>query len=299
VIRRATWLWKTYGNELGSSHERPCCAVLHPIGCGGPEWVPGRIPASQTLCGVPFQGLGCRFRDEVHQYAVLFQGTDTDVSRIAVIEDEPILARLLERILGGAGHTVTVAGTVAGGLAVIRAVDPDLIVLDLVLPDGRGEDVLAELMRFRPSSRVLVLSSMTQVATRVGVLEGGAVDFLAKPFANAELLARINARVRTPSSAVSVPRYIRRAGVEVDVQQRELVVDGRRISLTQREFVLLAFLLQRAPEPCTRAELLERVWGTKFDTGTNVVDVCVRRLRSKLSTDKIETVRNVGYRITI
>lgn len=263
-------MWKIYANELGLSHERPYCAVLHHAGCDG-----------------------------VHRYAGLDQGTDTDVSRIAVIEDEPILARLLERILSGAGHTVTVAGSVAGGLTLIRAVDPDLIVLDLVLPDGRGEDVLVELMRFRPSSRVLVLSSMTQVATRVGVLEGGAVDFLAKPFANAELLARINARLRAPASTVSVPRYLRRAGVEVDVQQRELVVDGRRISLTQREFVLLAFLLQRAPEPCTRAELLERVWGTTFDSGTNIVDVCVRRLRSKLSNDKIETVRNVGYRIAI
>ncbi|MDD0858471.1 winged helix-turn-helix domain-containing protein [Arthrobacter alpinus] len=145
-----------------------------------------------------------------------------------------------------------------------------------MLPDGRGEDVLVELMRFRPSSRVLVLSSMTQVATRVGVLEGGAVDFLAKPFANAELLARINARLRAPASTVSVPRYLRRAGVEVDVQQRELVVDGRRISLTQREFVLLAFLLQRAPEPCTRAELLERVWGRHSTAArTSSTSVCV------------------------
>jgi DNA-binding response OmpR family regulator len=223
------------------------------------------------------------------------------VHRLVVVEDEPVLAQLLGRILGGAGYTVTVAGTVAGALTAIRAVDPELIILDLVLPDGRGEDVLASLMQSRPSSRVLVLSSMTQVETRVGVLEGGAVDFLAKPFANAELLARVRARIRTPSSsqisAVTVPRYLRKAGIEIDLQQRELVLDGRRIPLTQREFVLLAYLLQRAPEPCTRAELLERVWGTRFDTGTNVVDVCVRRLRWKLSNDKIETVRNVGYRI--
>ncbi|MGN5732465.1 response regulator transcription factor [Arthrobacter psychrochitiniphilus] len=221
------------------------------------------------------------------------------MSRIVVVEDEPILARLLGRILSGAGHTVTVAGTVADALKTISTVDPHLIILDLVLPDGRGEDVLAELMQSRPASQVLVLSSMTQVATRVGVLEGGAVDFLAKPFANAELLARVHARIRTAAPPLAVPRYLRRAGVEIDVQQRELVSDGRRISLTQREFVLLTHLLQRAPETCTRAELLERVWGTSYDTGTNVVDVCVRRLRSKLSQDQIETVRNVGYRIAI
>lgn len=228
--------------------------------------------------------------------------TDTAVNRIVVVEDEPVLARLLERILGGSQYSVTVVGTAAAALTAIRAVDPALIILDLILPDGRGEDVLAEVMRFRPSSRILVLSSMTQIATRVGVLEGGAVDFLAKPFDNAELLARVSARIRTPvlpqASIARATRYLRSAGIEIDVLQRELVVDGRRIPLTQREFVLLSFLLQRAPEPCTRAELLERVWGTKFDTGTNVVDVCVRRLRWKLSNDKIETVRNVGYRIS-
>ena len=213
-----------------------------------------------------------------------------------------MLARLLGRILSVSDYEVTVVGTAAGALTAIRAVDPHLIILDLLLPDGRGEDVLTELMRFRPSSRVLVLSSMTQVATRVSVLEGGAVDFLAKPFDNAELLARVKARIQTPTpSPVATTkdvRYLRRAGIEIDLLQRELVVDGSRIPLTQREFVLLSFLLQRAPEPCTRAELLERVWGMKFDTGTNVVDVCVRRLRWKLSIDKIETVRNVGYRIT-
>ncbi|MDD0858472.1 hypothetical protein NHF46_13270 [Arthrobacter alpinus] len=94
MIGRASWMWKIYANELGLSHERPYCAVLHHAGCDG-----------------------------VHRYAGLDQGTDTDVSRIAVIEDEPILARLLERILSGAGHTVTVAGSVAGGLTLIRAVD--------------------------------------------------------------------------------------------------------------------------------------------------------------------------------
>ena len=228
--------------------------------------------------------------------------TDTDVNRIVVVEDEPGLARLLGRILGVSDYAVTVVGTVADALTAIRTVDPDLIILDLILPDGRGEDVLTELMRFRPSSRVLVLSSMTQVATRVSVLEGGAVDFLAKPFANAELLARVKARIRTPESSptsvTATARYLRRSGVEIDLLQRELVVDGHRVPLTQREFVLLSFLLQRAPEPCTRAELLDRVWGTKFDTRTNVVDVCVRRLRWKLSNDKIETVRNVGYRIS-
>ncbi len=283
----------------GSTHEEAHGADWTCVGwCVGWDGVCGADPDRQPIHGIAVHGLRFTSREGARQFRVPHQW-DTEVNRIAVIEDEPNLARLLVRILAGAGHTVTVAGTVSGGLAAIRTVDPELIILDLILPDGRGEDVLAELMRFRPSSRVLVLSSMTQVATRVGVLEGGAVDFLAKPFANAELLARVSARMRLPSLAAPVPRYLRRAGIEVDVQQRELIVDGRRISLTQREFALLAYLLQRTPEPCTRVELLERVWGTSFDAGTNVVDVCVRRLRSKLSNDKIETVRNVGYRIAI
>jgi len=146
-----------------------------------------------------------------------------------------------------------------------------------------------------------VLSSLSQVATRVDVLESGAIDFLAKPFANAELLARVRTRIRTsmstPAATATVPRYLRRAGVEIDLQRREVVVDGRHIPLTQQEFLLLVHLVQRAPDPCSRGELLDWVWGTKVDTGTNIVDVSVRRLRWKLANNKIETVRNVGYRI--
>lgn len=281
----------------GSSHEKPDRPVWKcPDRDAGFDLASRRIRYRQLFHGMSFQGRRRGFRGG-GECERPYQPTAIAVNRIVVVEDDPVLARLLERILAGAGHTVTVAGTVIDALAAIRAVDPELIILDLILPDGRGEDVLAELMRFRPSSRVLVLSSMVQVATRVGVLEGGAVDFLAKPFANAELLARVKARIRTPTMPVAGSRFVRRAGVEVDVQQRELLNNGRRIPLTQREFLLLTYLLQRSPEPCTRVELLERVWGTTFDTGTNIVDVGVRRLRSKLSDDKIETVRNVGYRI--
>ena len=222
-----------------------------------------------------------------------------EVKRILVVDDEPVLARLINRILTAAGFAVTEAATGGAGLDAVAAIDPDLIILDLMLPDRRGEDVLDELMKRRPSSQVLVLSSVTQIAARVKVLDSGAVDFLAKPFANAELLARVKARTRSQErSETTGTQYLRGAGIVVDVQRRELIVDGRRTELTQREFVLLSYLLQRAPAACTRAELLERVWGTTFDAGTNVVDVYVKRLRWKLANDKIETVRNVGYRLT-
>ncbi len=235
----------------------------------------------------------------------------TALNRIAVVEDNPVLARMLKRILGDSGYHVTVSGTVATALATIRTTDPSLIILDLMLPDGRGEDVLDELMQFRPLSRVLVLSSISHMARRVSVLDAGAMDFLAKPFANAELLARIRTRIRAAQSspaqsspaqsspvwATSAPRYLLRAGIQLDLKRREVLVDGRHVPLTQQEFLLLMHLLQRAPDPCSRGELLASVWGTNIDTGTNVVDVSVRRLRWKLASNQIETVRNVGYRI--
>jgi DNA-binding response OmpR family regulator len=222
------------------------------------------------------------------------------MSQILVVEDEPSLARLLSRILTAAGFEVTGAATGTAALRAVRATDPDLVILDLILPDMRGESVLTELMATRPGSRVLVLSSVTQIATRVGVLEGGAVDFLAKPFANAELLARVKARIRTdenPPPESDWPKHLRRGGLELDLERREIISGGKRIELTQREFVLLSYLLQRAPAVCSRAELMKGVWGTSFDGGTNVVDVCVKRLRWKLTHGKIETVRNVGYRL--
>ena len=222
-------------------------------------------------------------------------------NQILVVEDEPSLARLLSRILTTAGYSVTEAATGTAALRSVRATDPDLILLDLILPDMRGESVLTELMSTRPDSRILVLSSVTQISTRVKVLDGGAVDFLAKPFANAELVARVRARIRTgegpPVQPSWPPQHVRGAGLELDVERREIIAGGRRIELTQREFVLLSYLLQRAPAVCSRAELMKGVWGTSFDGGTNVVDVYVKRLRWKLTSEKIETVRNVGYRL--
>jgi len=220
------------------------------------------------------------------------------VANLLVVEDEPNLRLLLRRLLGDSGYQVSTAATGAEGLQLALAEAYDLIVLDLMLPDVRGEDVLNVLLGSRPEARVLVLSSAPEIGRRVDVLNGGAVDFLGKPFANAELLARIRARIRAEETQAPVRtnRYLSGAGAELDLQRRELLMDGRRIELSQREFVLLAHLLHRKGEVCTRQELLAGVWGIGFDTRTNVVDVYVRRLRAKLTSDSIETVRNVGYR---
>ena len=219
--------------------------------------------------------------------------------RILIIEDEPNLRLLLDRLFGEAGFDVVECETGMTGLATALAEEFDLIVLDLTLPDVAGEHVLHVLISEKPWARVLVLSSVTEVGRRVAAFEGGALDFVAKPFSNAELLARI--RIRMSEERSPAPPSARRSGqasgITLDVGHRAMIADGKRIGLSQREFVLLSYMLDRKGEVCSRPELLNGVWDMDFDPGTNVVDVYVRRLRTKLGESAIETIRNVGYRL--
>lgn len=220
-----------------------------------------------------------------------------NVARVLVIEDEPQLRLLLRRLITDAGYDVSEAATGAAGLDAALAEDYDLILLDLMLPDIPGEDVLQVVLASRPSARVMVLSAVDGAGRRVDVLDGGAVDFVAKPFVNLELLARVRARIHTAvEPPPTSPRYVGGGGIRLDLHRRELVLDGRHIGLSQREFVLLAHLLQHRGQVCTRQDLLTGVWGAGVYSGANVVDVYVRRLRAKLALNTIETVRNVGYR---
>jgi DNA-binding response OmpR family regulator len=221
------------------------------------------------------------------------------VPRLLVIEDDPNLRLLLARLLGEAGFDLVACETGMSGLAAALAEDFELIVLDLTLPDVAGEHVLHVLMSAKPTARVLVLSSVTEIGRRVAALDGGALDFVAKPFSTAELLARIRVRMgqerglEGSHAAVSA----RPPAFRLDTSRRALIAGGERIGLSQREFILLAYLLDRRGEVCSRPELLSRVWDMDFDPGTNVVDVYVRRLRAKLGESSIETVRNAGYRL--
>jgi DNA-binding response OmpR family regulator len=215
--------------------------------------------------------------------------------RLLLIEDDDRIARLLQRALHEESFQVDRAGTGQGGLDCAAADPFDLVILDLMLPDLDGMTVLNELVRQRPARPVLVLSAVPQIATRVACIEAGAADFLAKPFALAELVARVRARIRERSPG-PVTDQLTAGPVRLDLRLHRVTTLGREAMLSYREFVLLRYLMQRAGLACSRADLLRDVWGMSFDPGSNVVDVYVRRLRAKLDNpDRIVAVRHVGY----
>ncbi len=215
--------------------------------------------------------------------------------RVLLVDDEPRIVSFVSRALSAEGFHVDSAPDGVRGLELAGSGRYELVVLDLLLPGRDGVSVLEALMQSRPEQRVLVLSALSDVESKVRCLELGTSDYLAKPFALAELLARVRARLRQPASGPHV-RFLRSGAVTLDLVRR--VADAGRgpVSLAEREFALLRHLMMKEGEVCTRQRLLAEVWGYSFDPGSNVVDVCVGRLRSKLGPDVIETVRSVGYR---
>jgi two-component system OmpR family response regulator len=214
--------------------------------------------------------------------------------RVLVIEDESKLAAVLARSLTASGYEVICVGGGVAGLEYAQRRDFKLVLLDLLLPDIDGFAVLQRLLERRPRQRVLIMSALSDVGSKVRCLEFGAVDYLAKPFELAELMARV--RRHTRAEEADGERVLERAGVRLDLQRRRVsLAGGERIPLPAREFLLLEYMMRKEGEVCGRAELLDHVWGYSFDPGTNVIDVCVVRLRHKIGHDAIETVRNVGY----
>ena len=216
------------------------------------------------------------------------------MSRILVVDDEPGICRLVSRVLERDGHAVTTAATGVEALRLATDDDYALIVLDLILPGLSGLDVLRRLVADGSGRRILMLSAMGDVATKVECFSNGAVDYVTKPFAVAELVARVRLRATEPHPD-GFRRWLTVGAVALDLQRHTATVEGRNVDLSQREFVLLNHLMQRAGQVCRREDLLAEVWGYTFDTSSNVLDVYVRRLRTKLRPDWIETVRHVGY----
>ncbi|MEV6415156.1 response regulator transcription factor [Kribbella sp. NPDC051718] len=221
------------------------------------------------------------------------------MTTILVVDDEPELVRFVRRGLEAEGYQVLTATDGADGLRMALTRKPDLMVLDLRMPEVDGEAVMAGVLARSPSTRILVLSAAADVQARVRCLEQGAVDILAKPFAIRELLARIRFRLRESTDRDPDEFLLRVGPIRLDVRTRRLRVDGAEAALSEREFLLMQHFMRKPDLVCSRSELLSAVWGYDFDPATNVVDVCVRRLRAKMTRDLIQTVRNVGYQLQI
>jgi len=218
--------------------------------------------------------------------------------RILVVEDEPRILAFVARGLEAEGFAVDAAGDGADALERARRTRPDFVVLDLLLPRVDGLTVLRELKRERPGLPVLVLSARADLPTKLRGFELGANDYLAKPFALDELIARIRAQLRRPERAEPAQTVVQVGGLVLDLARRQARLSGVVSDLSDREFRLLHQLVEHADEVVSRERLLSEVWGYHFDPGSNVVDVCVRRVRKKLGPEApIETVRNVGYRL--
>jgi DNA-binding response OmpR family regulator len=215
--------------------------------------------------------------------------------KLLVVEDEERVASFLAKGLRANGYGVEWVST--GRDALRRAVDADvsLVILDLGLPDLDGLEVLESLRKRGATVPVLVLSARGRVNDRVKGLDLGADDYLAKPFAFEELLARIRANLR-PRADVSAG-VLRAGGISVDQVRHEATVGGRTFTLSAREFALLQAFVGHPSQVLSRQELLSMAWDMNFDPGTNLVDVYVGYLRRKLGEALIETVRGSGYRL--
>jgi DNA-binding response OmpR family regulator len=218
---------------------------------------------------------------------------------ILVVEDEAGIADFLARGLEGEGYGVTVASDGASGERLALSPGTDLVVLDRMLPGRDGIEVLASIRRAKPALPVILLTAKADVADRVEGLDLGATDYVTKPFAFDELLARIRARLRESDGSSETTLEV--GGIRLDLLTREAIRGDHAVRLPDRESELLAYLMRHAGRVCSREQILAAVWGYDHDPGTNVVQVYVGYLRRKLSLPgspaPIETVRSVGYRL--
>jgi DNA-binding response OmpR family regulator len=218
--------------------------------------------------------------------------------RILVIEDEPRILEFLARGLESEGFAVDAARNGSDGLKRARRDSYDLVLLDLLLPGIDGLSVLHELSRARPELPVMIVSARSDLPTKLRGFGLGAADYLSKPFSFDELIARIRVQLRKNRKEENA--HVLRAGpIVLDLARREARVGSITAQLSDREFRVLHHLAEHAGQVISRERLLSEVWGYHFDPGSNVVDVCIRRLRKKLGTDApIETIRHAGYRVT-
>ena len=217
------------------------------------------------------------------------------MNRILIAEDEDRIASFVEKGLKAAGYTTTVVGDGLSAYEYARSGGFDLLILDLGLPVRDGLTVLRDLRAEQLDVPVIILTARDAVPDRVAGLEGGADDYMAKPFAFAELLARVRLRLRAPGKAEATRLTF--GTLSLDLRTRYAHLGDRQVELTAREFALTEALLRHPGQVLSREQLLDQVWGLSFDPGSNIVDVYIRNLRRKLGNERIETVRGMGYRL--
>jgi DNA-binding response OmpR family regulator len=217
------------------------------------------------------------------------------MTSILLIEDEERISTFVAKGLTAAGFSVLVAESAFDGFALAISGDIDLIILDIGLPDSDGFTLLRKLRDKGISAPVIILTARSSVTDRVAGLEGGADDYLAKPFHFDELLARV--RVRLRSSPTDEVTTLRVGELVLDLRSRRVEQGGRVIDLSAREFALAETFFRHPGQVLSREQLLSRVWSYDFDPGSNIVDVYVGYLRRKIGGDHFETVRGMGYRM--
>ena len=219
------------------------------------------------------------------------------MSRILIAEDERPISAFLERGLTANGFTIEIAERGDEALDLARSDRFDLVILDLGLPGMDGFEVLRELRRVNQRIPVVILTARENIRDTVAGLEGGADDYITKPFRFQELLVRVRLRLRGEHAAEATT--LRVGDLKLDLRTRQAIVDGQTVDLSAREFAVAEAFFRHAGQVLSREQLLDLVWGYAFDPGSNIVDVYVGYLRKKLGAGAIATVRGMGYRFNV
>ena len=218
------------------------------------------------------------------------------MTQILIVEDEERISAFIAKGLRSAGYRPTSVVNGRDGYHLAQNGDFELVILDLGLPDQDGFTVLRRLREARNDTPVIILSARNTTDDTVAGLEGGADDYMTKPFRFEELLARVRLRLRQDPARTESP-VLSHNGLTLDLRTRRAIVDGGEVDLSAREFSLTEAFLRNPGQVLSREQLLSRVWGYDFDPGSNVVDVYVRYLRNKIGAERFATVRGMGYRL--
>lgn len=219
------------------------------------------------------------------------------MNRILIAEDAERISSFISKGLEAAGFSTVVAPTGDQALAMLRSADFDLLILDIGLPGKDGFEVMQEIRGTGNEIPILVLTARDSVDDTVASFDGGADDYMSKPFSFDELLVRVKRRIHRPSETSKSENVLTHKEIQLDLLSRKLTVAGKEFDVTSREFTMLEMFMKNPGQVLSREQLLSRVWGLAHDPGSNVVDVYIRYLRQKLGTESIKTVRGMGYKL--